>query len=87
MTQRLREEGTGLVTNCHQLKFIVKDINRLLSYPFSSLPEYLDKEEKICNQELIYSQFSSGKSFKKFIVDQADYQRNLQIIKHQLLES
>lgn len=67
--------------------FVVKDFKNLLDYPFSSLPEYLGKtKEDICNKEIVYAQFSSVKSYQKFVLDQASYQRTLEIIKHQLLE-
>lgn len=67
--------------------FVVKNINDLLKYPFSSLNEFLRKNKDICQQELIWGQFSSLQKYKEFVLDQADYQRKLQMIKHQLLEN
>lgn len=66
--------------------YIVRTIEDLPNYPFSSLPQYLTESENICNKELILGQFSSANQYKKFVFNQADYQRKLQDIKHQLLE-
>lgn len=67
--------------------FIVKDFKSLFTYALSSLPEYLNKTKvNICNKEIILNQFSKIEDYKKFILNQADYQRSLQQIKHQLLE-
>jgi putative transposase len=68
--------------------YVVKDLNLLLNYPYSSLPEYLGKVKKdFCNKKIILGQFKNLESFKDFIANQADYQRSLEIIKHQLLEA
>lgn len=67
--------------------YTVRDFSALLSYPFSSLVEYLgNSEEKICQKEVILEQFSSPGKYKEFVFDQADYQRTLEEIKHQVLE-
>lgn len=67
--------------------FLVKDIKNLLKYPFSSLPEYIGSSKtNICNKEIVLGQFSNLKEYKKFVLDQADYQRTLEEIKHQILE-
>ncbi|RJQ27808.1 hypothetical protein C4577_00590 [Candidatus Parcubacteria bacterium] len=67
--------------------FIVKDIDALLDYKWSSLPEYLGEvKDEICNKEIILSHFKDTEDYKKFITDQADYQRELGKIKHLILE-
>jgi putative transposase len=67
--------------------YIIKDIKNLTSYPYSSLPEYLGhKENNICSKDIISDQFKSIEEYKQFLFDQADYQRSLDLIKHQLLE-
>lgn len=67
--------------------FVVKDFKSLLIYTLSSLPEYLNKTKaNICNKEIILNHFSEIEDYKKFILNQADYQRSLEQIKHQLLE-
>lgn len=67
--------------------FVVKSLDELEKYPYSSFPEYLrDRPVGICNTEVILSHFSTTTSYKKFIFDQADYQRELDRIKHLVLE-
>lgn len=68
---------------------IVKTTDNLLEYPWSSFPEYLEKPINlaVCEEkEMILSEFNNKESFKKFILDRADYQRELDRIKHLLLE-
>jgi len=67
---------------------VVKTLDQLISYPYSSLIEYLDAgniPNPICNKEIILENFE-GSSYKDFVFDQADYQRELQRIKHLVLE-
>jgi len=67
--------------------YLVKDFTALINYPYSSLPEYLDlTSQSLCHKEIILSSFSKTNSYKEFVFDQADYQRSLEEIKHQLLE-
>lgn len=67
--------------------FLVKTINELIEYPYSSLPEYLGLlETNIYQGEIILSFFSGSEDYKRFVFDRADYQRSLEEIKHQLLE-
>lgn len=67
--------------------FLTKNILSLMNYPYSSLPEYLGvKSVNICVKNIIQDQFKSLKEYKDFLFDQADYQRNLDLIKHQLIE-
>lgn len=67
--------------------FLVKDFSSLLRYPYSSLPEYIGTSKtNLCNKEIILDQFLSPEAYKEFVFDQADYQRTLEEIKHQLLE-
>lgn len=68
---------------------IVKALKELLSYPWSSLPEYLNSKglPEICEEkQIILSQFANQEKFKKFTLDQADYQRELEEIKHLIEE-
>lgn len=66
--------------------FVIKD-EKLDSYPWSSLPEFLGEEGKgICNKEIVLSQFSSKEKYRRFIHDQIDYAQKLEKIKHLLLE-
>ena len=52
-------------------------------YPYSSYKTYLGKELlDIIDPAIILSQFSSRNAYKKFVLDQKDYQRRLDEIKH-----
>lgn len=56
-------------------------------YPWSSLPEFLGiRNEGISNKEIILGHFSSAEQYRKFVHDQIDYARNLELIKHLALE-
>ena len=67
--------------------YVVKTLKELEHYPYSSLAEYLGHRDKgTCNAEFILSQFRSRKAYKKFLFDRADYQRELENIKHLTLE-
>lgn len=67
--------------------FVVKTLEELEDYPWSSLPEYVQGEGETCNQDLILGFFNNKESYRKFVLDQADYQRNLETIKHLILET
>lgn len=63
------------------------EIEQLKTYPWSSFPEYLNEQgREFVNTELILSFFKTRDDYKKFVFDQADYQRELQAIKHLVLE-
>jgi putative transposase len=67
--------------------FLTKDIQALAKYPYSSLPEYLGTAgANICSKNIVLDQFKNPNEYWKFLLDQADYQRNLDLIKHELLE-
>lgn len=67
--------------------YVVKTLKELENYPYSSLPEYIQKiETNLCNQKIVLDQFESIESYKKFLYDQADYQKELEKIKHLALE-
>lgn len=66
--------------------FVVKKIDDLLTYPWSSFPEYLGQRDGFCTKESILSGFGSTASYRRFVFDQADYQRELQKIKHLTFE-
>lgn len=61
--------------------FIIKSIDNLLNYPWSSLKEYLSSAHVVKSEEII-NLVGSPKKYKKFLLDQADYQRTLDQIKH-----
>ena len=67
--------------------FVVKDLESLEQYQWSSFPEYLGVASKeICNKQIILNYFKDVADYKQFVFDQADYQRELEKIKHLLLE-
>lgn len=67
--------------------YIVKNKQALVAYPFSSLSEYfVHTKTNICRKNIILDQFSSPANYQKFVLDQADFQRNLELIKHLILD-
>jgi len=67
--------------------YIIKGLKEIENYPYSSFPEYIGKLQiNLCNKEIILSQFKNIESYKRFVFDQADYQRKLETIKHLLQE-
>lgn len=67
--------------------YLVKTTNDLKMYHWSSLPQYIDNNEKgICSIKNILSSFPSKEKYFQFILDQKNYQRRLKEIEHLLLE-
>lgn len=67
--------------------FVVKSTKELKNYPWSSLPEYLGLTvENICDRETILTNFKNPKDYQKFVFDQANYQRELEKVKHLIFE-
>jgi len=62
--------------------FIVSE-KRLEDYPWSSFPQYTGKvSDGLCNIHIVLDLFSSKNAYKKFVLDQADYAKTLETIKH-----
>lgn len=66
--------------------FIVKSIADLLTYQWSSAPEYISHNDGFCNKDLVLPFFEKKNSYRDFLYDQADYQRTLDQIKHLTLD-
>lgn len=67
--------------------FILKNLEELSNYPWSSYPIYIGKHSSnLISTDEILSFFASKDKFIKFTEDQVDYQRKLDRIKHLLLE-
>lgn len=67
--------------------YVVKNVKDLKKYPWSSLSEYIGNAKKnICETETILSHFSSRNAYLKFVLDQKEYQRELEHIRHLILE-
>ena len=64
--------------------YVVKDLDE---YKWSSYPEYVNLvNNQICNKKIILDQFESPQKYRQFVLDQADYGKKLEAIKHQLLD-
>lgn len=62
---------------------------KLGDYRWSSFGIYLNKDlisDSFVNTEIILSFFKNGRKYRKFVLDQAAYQRELDKIKHVILE-
>lgn len=66
--------------------YVVKNVNDLKIYPWSSLHQYLNTSQGFAQTDVIKSSFSTPSKYWKFIEDQAEYQRELNLINHLLLE-
>jgi putative transposase len=69
--------------------YVVKTLEELESYPWSSFSEYLGYSivpYQFCDKGMILGYFNGNKQYKKFVVNQADYQRELERIKHLTFE-
>ena len=69
-------------------EYLVK-IEKLSEYSWSSLPVYLDTKHpdfSFVNPEPVLSFFKDNEKYKEFVLDQAEYQRELDKIKHLTLE-
>lgn len=64
--------------------YVVKDLN---TYRWSSYLEYVNSSgNEICDKTIILDQFKSADGYKQFVLDKING-RELEMIKHQLLES
>ena len=66
--------------------YVIKDFDSLFDYPWSSLAEYIKGTESICEINTILGLFKDSKAYVNFLKDQVDYQRELDGIKHLILE-
>lgn len=62
------------------------EIKALEGYPWSSFPEYTSRIHSFTKTDFILNYFKTKGAYKKFVFDQAEYQRELQKIKHLILE-
>jgi putative transposase len=64
--------------------FLVKDLKE---HAYSSYPAYIDlRKDKLCEKEFILAMFKNSQIYEHFVLDQADYGKTLEQIKHKLLE-
>lgn len=61
--------------------------DNLEEYPWSSYLEYIGSNtQEVCSKSIILDQFKSPKHYQQFVLDQESYGRELEIIKHKLLD-
>lgn len=67
--------------------YVVRSLEELENYPWSSFREYLHPHlSDITEKEMALSFFKNSEAYKKFVFDNASYQRELDKIKHLALE-
>lgn len=66
--------------------YILKTIEDLKTYPWSSYPEYMGENTGFTSKDLVLGYFKNSSEYSKFVADQVDYQRKLNEIKHLVLE-
>lgn len=66
------------------VSFLVKDLNQ---FKWSSYQEYITNSAGICSKKGVLGFFKSSKDYQQFVLDQADYGKQLELIKHKLLEA
>ena len=64
--------------------YVTKDLE---TYRWSSYREYVGLDSSgLCAREVILEQFKSSQDYKQFVLDYEAYARELEMIKHQLLD-
>ncbi|MFH1705328.1 MAG: transposase [Patescibacteria group bacterium] len=67
--------------------FLVKSLEDLKKYPWSSFLSYLEDEKvDFLDENIILNLFKNREEYQEFIFNQADYQRELEKIKHLTLD-
>lgn len=64
----------------------VIDKTYLPSYPWTSLPHYLDNNSRLVNPSIILSKFSTKSDYLDFLYSHVDYGTKIEEIKHQFLD-
>lgn len=62
------------------------EATQLKDYRWSSYPEYLKRNSDFLSLDLILSYFKNSVDYEKFVMDQAAYQRELDRIKHLIID-
>lgn len=63
------------------VSFVVKE-EQFLTYPWSSLPDYLNGTSDIVSLNPVLGHFSSVTNYQQFVLDQVEYGKQLELIKH-----
>ena len=64
------------------VSYVARDLE---SYEWSSFKDYFSNLN-ICSKDVILKQFKSAEDYKNFLLDQENYAKELELIKHQLLD-
>lgn len=68
------------------VSYVIRD-SELFTYPWSSLPEYVQKIHLISSPNCILSHFNTTHSYQTFLTDHIDYARKLHEIAHLTFEN
>lgn len=68
------------------VSYIVREVD-FLEYPWSSLRNYISGDPQFVNPKIVLTNFKSPQDYLRFVMDQADYGRELEKIKHLILEA
>lgn len=63
---------------------LVKDLDL---YPWSSYSSYIENNDQRIATGEILSYFKSSKEYQQFVINQADYGKTLELMKHQLIDN
>lgn len=62
--------------------FVVKNYQDLVTYPWSSLSNYLNNDPGLVETGVVMAHFANPSAYKRFVLDQANYQRTLKEIEN-----
>ncbi len=67
------------------ISYVAKDLK---NFKWSSYTEYIgNSDSALCSKEIILDQFKSKKDYEDFVLDQLEYARTLESMKHKLLDA
>lgn len=67
------------------ISYVAKDLK---NFKWSSYDEYIgESDSALCSKEIILDQFKLTKDYEDFILDQLEYARTLESMKHKLLDA
>lgn len=67
------------------VSFVVRE-DGFLNYPWSSLKKFVNNDSSLVNAKVVIEQFKSPQKYLEFVLNQADYAKELERIKHLSLE-
>lgn len=66
--------------------FVVESEQKLLDYPYSSIKQFLGFAGGFCKPSIVLDQFRDTSRYKKFLLNQKDYQKKLKTIRSYMVE-